>query len=536
MYACLSNTLPFDDGVVSTRPVDLSSRSWWRVSLEAKLLLQSLLEPNARQRITMEDFGASDWFVRESDSTPARTGASEGFTPPLGRHAFSMSDMSDLRRASSSISAMPHAASWGALESLSSDGGWHGDDEAVLLTPFAPTARPAARFPSSSSRLATAAAALATAVAVSSATAGVCPELALTVTCGGPCANELPGIGGQHSRGGLGGGGGGSSSSNNSAPTGAIHSGGGGEAMSVNDGSDPVGSLASLIRSGRFVAPPCHVPLPAAETASVPLVAATCAQQVAMEADGDDAMEADGDDPVKEFVQADGDDAMEADGDDTVKELINGDDAMEADGTVEEFVKASAEPEGATVEEMRAHRLSHTPPAGFVGAALAAGLPAPPPRLEEHRAEHQEGQVSEEGRAEGIPMSTASISSSGLRRGAAERGSMLTRNVFSCISLEQLARETQHSAAREADKRHTPEAAIGTEATAEGSQAERVRDPPSLSPAAPLAATPSFGLPQKMHGAELTHGLAAQQQRLERMRASMRAVKAQGKAHAAAAP
>jgi len=215
---------------------------------------------------------------------------------------------------------------------------------------------------------------------------------------------------------------------------------------------------------------------------------------------------------------------MEADGD--VMEA-DGDDAMEADDTVKEFVKASAEEEGATVEEMRARRLSHTPPAGFLGAVPVAGLPAPPPRLVEHRVEHQVGQASE---------STASISPIGLRWGVAERGSLLTRNVFSCISLEQLARETQHSAAREADKRHTPEATIGAEAPAEGSQAERAHDSPAWSPAARLAATPTFGLPQKAHGAELTHGLAAQQQRLERMRASMRAVKAQGKAYAAAAP
>jgi serine/threonine protein kinase len=40
MYALLANSLPFecDDGW--RRPADLSSRVWWRVSLEAKLLLQ----------------------------------------------------------------------------------------------------------------------------------------------------------------------------------------------------------------------------------------------------------------------------------------------------------------------------------------------------------------------------------------------------------------------------------------------------------------------------------------------------------------
>ena len=42
MYALLSNSLPFEYEDGWRRPADLSSRAWWRVSLEAKLLLQVL--------------------------------------------------------------------------------------------------------------------------------------------------------------------------------------------------------------------------------------------------------------------------------------------------------------------------------------------------------------------------------------------------------------------------------------------------------------------------------------------------------------
>ena len=40
MYALLANALPFECEEGWRRPADLSSRVWWRVSLEAKLLLQ----------------------------------------------------------------------------------------------------------------------------------------------------------------------------------------------------------------------------------------------------------------------------------------------------------------------------------------------------------------------------------------------------------------------------------------------------------------------------------------------------------------
>ena len=58
MYALLANSLPFEGDEGWRRPADLSSRVWWRVSLEARLLLQALLEVDANQRGTLDTFGA----------------------------------------------------------------------------------------------------------------------------------------------------------------------------------------------------------------------------------------------------------------------------------------------------------------------------------------------------------------------------------------------------------------------------------------------------------------------------------------------
>jgi len=106
MYACLSNTLPFDDGRVGWLP-DLGSRLWWRVSLEAKLILQALLEPNLDTRSTLDAFSRSEWYTAAAH---VRTAAA--LSPPLGRHAYSMTDMSEI------LPALPHTSSYTGLESL----------------------------------------------------------------------------------------------------------------------------------------------------------------------------------------------------------------------------------------------------------------------------------------------------------------------------------------------------------------------------------------------------------------------------------
>lgn len=121
MYALLANSLPFeyDDGW--RRPPDLSSRVWWRVSLEAKLLLQALLEPQLEARASLSTFEQSAWYSL----------ALEGriHDQPAMRHAFSFTDMgaspirqpdalAERRRVASGRAAgsLPHAASWTELQ------------------------------------------------------------------------------------------------------------------------------------------------------------------------------------------------------------------------------------------------------------------------------------------------------------------------------------------------------------------------------------------------------------------------------------
>ena len=145
MYALLANSLPFDHDEGWRRPADLSSRVWWRVSLEAKLLLQaraspktqpthhppthpphkpgltcaalpralpssqSLLEPQLQARGSLESFGLSAWSTMSFEQRREE--------PPM-RHAFSFTDVSSsqlLQETQTRRVALPHAASWTEL-------------------------------------------------------------------------------------------------------------------------------------------------------------------------------------------------------------------------------------------------------------------------------------------------------------------------------------------------------------------------------------------------------------------------------------
>ena len=120
MYALLANSLPFeyDDGW--RRPADLSSRVWWRVSLEAKLLLQSLLEPSVEARCDLASAGQSAWAVLNLEQRR------EGADAMLVRNAFSFTEMSvshaghETRRLATGRAVppgmLPHAASWTELQ------------------------------------------------------------------------------------------------------------------------------------------------------------------------------------------------------------------------------------------------------------------------------------------------------------------------------------------------------------------------------------------------------------------------------------
>jgi len=103
MYSLLSNALPFEDGEYK-RPVDFSARHWWRVSLEAKWLLQTLLERDHMQRGTIAAFEHSKWPSKALD-------AATNTSPPLVRHAHSMSNVNAMATSAAPASSMPHAAS-----------------------------------------------------------------------------------------------------------------------------------------------------------------------------------------------------------------------------------------------------------------------------------------------------------------------------------------------------------------------------------------------------------------------------------------
>ena len=132
MYALLSNSLPFEGDEGWRRPADLSSRMWWRVSVEAKLLLQALLEANANARGSLETYAQSAWGALNLSSVHR--------DEPM-RHAFSYSDMTQMQRtigfqAEARRLHMPHAASWNCLEGAaeaSSGGIGAADEEAALM-------------------------------------------------------------------------------------------------------------------------------------------------------------------------------------------------------------------------------------------------------------------------------------------------------------------------------------------------------------------------------------------------------------------
>ena len=89
MYALLSNSLPFEGDEGWRRPADLSSRMWWRVSVEAKLLLQALLEADVNARGSLETYAQSAWGALNLSSVHR--------DEPM-RHAFSYSDMTQMQR------------------------------------------------------------------------------------------------------------------------------------------------------------------------------------------------------------------------------------------------------------------------------------------------------------------------------------------------------------------------------------------------------------------------------------------------------
>lgn len=123
MYALLANALPFEYEDGWRRPPDLSSRVWWRVSLEAKLLLQSLLEPQLDARGSLQTFEQSAWAAASFE---------QGRDESAMRHAFSFTDMTNVgsqmtkkesqKVATGRAGALPHAASWTELQAGLMDG------------------------------------------------------------------------------------------------------------------------------------------------------------------------------------------------------------------------------------------------------------------------------------------------------------------------------------------------------------------------------------------------------------------------------
>lgn len=85
MFALLANALPFEREFSWLRPPDFSGRAWWSVSVEAKLLLQTILEADVAERAPLRAVRESDWFVRGPAAAHA---AHEKARPTLGRRGY----------------------------------------------------------------------------------------------------------------------------------------------------------------------------------------------------------------------------------------------------------------------------------------------------------------------------------------------------------------------------------------------------------------------------------------------------------------
>lgn len=83
MFALLANALPYEREFSWLRPPDFSGRAWWQVSVEAKLLLQTILEADAAERATLPAVRESAWFVHGPPSAHQ-----ENPRPTLGRRGY----------------------------------------------------------------------------------------------------------------------------------------------------------------------------------------------------------------------------------------------------------------------------------------------------------------------------------------------------------------------------------------------------------------------------------------------------------------
>lgn len=71
LYAMLGGYLPFDDARgrhSSSQYLDFSNAAWWEISVEAKLLIQSMLTPSLADRATLDDVIDSPWLARVDPS------------------------------------------------------------------------------------------------------------------------------------------------------------------------------------------------------------------------------------------------------------------------------------------------------------------------------------------------------------------------------------------------------------------------------------------------------------------------------------
>jgi len=126
MYALLANALPFEtDSPHWLRPPDFSGRAWWHVSLDAKLLLQTLLEPQVAERATIDGMASSPWLSGTATPPPPRQG--------LGCHSYSVCGLAKpLVAQPAPRHHMPHAASWSNLDRSAA----HGHDSAQPAASF----------------------------------------------------------------------------------------------------------------------------------------------------------------------------------------------------------------------------------------------------------------------------------------------------------------------------------------------------------------------------------------------------------------
>ena len=119
MYALLANALPFEREYSWLRPPDFSGRTWWQVSIEAKLLLQAVLESDPVARATLTAMRDSAWIAGRKHAAQQDPRGSAKPRPTLARRGYG--SMISLGAHGGGGAQSPRPAGGGVDSSRSSD-------------------------------------------------------------------------------------------------------------------------------------------------------------------------------------------------------------------------------------------------------------------------------------------------------------------------------------------------------------------------------------------------------------------------------